>query len=60
MNAVFTFIKDVETGTMKQLVVPADTISERFENGQTWFVAWKGEWIVAMVNAQYIVSCYLM
>lgn len=27
---------------------------------QQWLVAWKGEDIVAMVNAQFVKCCYLM
>ena len=60
MKAIFRFITDVKTGATDILEVPADSIEERHVSGQTsWFIAWKGEDIVAMVNAEFVKFCYL-
>lgn len=59
MKAIFRFIKDAETGVTEMLEVPADAIDERSDRGQTWLVAWKGEDIVAVANAQFVKFCYL-
>lgn len=60
MNAIFRFITDVGTGATECLTVPADAIDERSIDGQqSWLIAWKGENIVAMVNAQFVKCCYL-
>ena len=59
MNATFRFIKDEGTGATEQLVVPADAIDKCSVDGWQWLIAWKGEDIVAMVNAQFVRCCYL-
>lgn len=60
MKAIFRFITDVKTGATDILEVPADAIDKTCVDGQQpWFTAWKGEDIVAMVNAEFVKFCYL-
>ena len=59
MKAIFRFITDVKTNATDILEVPADALDEHFNEKQRWFIAWKGEDIVAMVNAEFVKFCYL-
>lgn len=59
MKAIFKFITDEKTGATEQLTVPADALDEHFNDKERWFVAWKGENVVAIVNAKFVKFCYL-
>ena len=59
MNAIFRFIEDVGTDKIEQLIVSADEVDMRSEDGRHWFVAWKGEHVVATVNVEFVKYWYM-